>query len=129
MLPKLAIAVLALSLVAETSFMLTHRRSPNRFKPVEGYDGFVAFDTGTGQLCKTLRARSETEMAKSNGHTANKVTPCSTPSASSGDPILNEIDRLGISKSCGGSGAEHQLTDADSIVKFVAKLPACADIR
>ena len=58
MLLKSLFAVLALLLAAESLFILMHRHPANRFKPVEGYDGVVAFDTATGQLCKTLRTKA-----------------------------------------------------------------------
>lgn len=128
MLSKLLIVVLAVLLAAESVYVLTHRHAANRFKPVEGYDGVVAFDTAMGQLCKTMRTKSAAQIEQSEAEAAKK--PCPPLPAPSGDPILDEIDRASRSKRCGGNGEDvAQKSDANSTAKFVAMLPACADIR
>jgi hypothetical protein len=113
MLFKFLTVILALMLVAESAEILMHRHSPNRFKPVEefGY-GLVAFDTATGQVCKTLRTGPSV-----GGRSA---TPSSNPSPKepSGDPFFDEIDK-----------AAQGRADDDATQDFVRKLPACADIR
>jgi hypothetical protein len=127
---KLLTLALAVLLVGESLFMLMHRHPSNRFKPVEAYDGLVAFDTGTGQLCKTLRTKSAVEIEQSEAEAAKKPAPCPPLPGPSGDPVLDEINRAGISKRCGGNGEDvARKSDADSTLEFVAKLPACADIR
>jgi hypothetical protein len=130
MLLKLMTGFLALLLAAESLFILMHRHPANRFKSVEGYSGVVAFDTATGQLCKTLRTKSAAEIEQSEADAAKKPVPCPPLPAPSGDPILDEIKRFAISKRCGGNGEDvAQESGANSTLEFVAKLPTCADIR
>ena len=127
---KLLTVVFVVLLAAESLYILMHRHPTNRFKSVEGYSGVVAFDTATGQLCKTLRTKSVAEIKQSEANAAKVSAPCPSLPAPSGDPVLDEINRVGISKRCGGNGEDvAQESDADSTVEFVAKLPACADIR
>jgi hypothetical protein len=132
MLLKLLTVGLALLLAAESLYILSHRHPINRFKPVDGYDGLVAFDTATGQLCKTLRTKSAAEIEQLEGEAANEVAPCPPLPAPSGDKVRDALDRGSISKRCGGTGEDEdvaQKSDADSTLEFAAKLPACADIR
>jgi hypothetical protein len=131
MLFKLLTAVLTLLLAAETLYILKHRLpTNNRFRPVERYDGIVAFDTATGQLCKTLWTKSVAAIQQSAAEAAKKPVPCPTLPPPSGDSVIDKIERYGISKECGGGGeVVGRESDADSTLEFVAKLPACADIR
>jgi hypothetical protein len=95
---------------------------------LESYDGIVAFDTATGQLCKTLRTRSAAEIEHSGVEAATKTLPCPLLPQPSGDSVLDKIKRFGVSKTCGGSGEVARESDDESMIEFVAKLPACADI-
>ena len=89
MLLKSLIAVLALLLAAESLFIAVHHRPANRFKPVEGYDGVVAFDTATGQLCKTLRTEPAVTSQRPTGSwIPSLVQP-------SGDPVIDEMQAGG----------------------------------
>jgi hypothetical protein len=56
MLKALA-GILALMVVAEGAFILLRRNPINRFKEVD-MDSYVAFDTATGQICRTFRANA-----------------------------------------------------------------------
>src|ERR1700680_4847240 len=124
---KLLTVVFVVLLAAESLYILMHRHPTNRFKSVEGYSGVVAFDTATGQLCKTLRTKSVAEIKQSEANAAKVSAPSPSLPATSGHPVLDEINRVGISKRCGGNGEDvAQESDADSTVEFVAKLPACA---
>lgn len=124
---KLLTAMLIFCLAVESVYLLKHRHPTNsRFRPLEGYDGIVAFDTATGQLCKTLRTRSAAEIEHSGVEAATKTLPCPQPS---GDSVLDKINRFGVSKACGGSGELARESDDESMIEFVVKLPACADIR
>jgi hypothetical protein len=126
---KLLTAVFVALLAAESLYILMHRHPTKRFKSVEGYSGVVAFDTGTGQLCKTLRTRSVAEIKQSEADAATVPEPCPPLPAPSGDPVLDEINRVAISKRCGGNGEDvAQQSGADSWEEFAANLPACADI-
>lgn len=127
---KLLTVFLALLPTVESFYILKLRHPTNRFKRVDSYDGLVAFDTATGQLCKTLRTKSAAEIEKSDAEAAKMSAPCSLLPALSGDPVLDEINRAAISKKCGGNGEDvAQKSDDESTLEFVANLPACADIR
>jgi hypothetical protein len=126
---RLLTVVLAVLLVAESVYILMHRHPANRFKPVEGYDAIVAFDTATGQLCKTLRTKSAAEIEKSAAEAAKQPVPCPPLPAPSGDPVLDEINRLTISKECGGSGKGVAQQSDDESLKTIVMLPAWKDIR
>jgi hypothetical protein len=131
MLFKILTVILLILLAAESGYILIHRHPSDRFKVVRDYDyGIVAFDSATGRLCKTLRTKSAAEIEKSDAAAAKKAAPCPPLPAPSGDPFLDEINRVGISKRCGGSDEDvSQKSDADSALEFVAGLPVCADIR
>ena len=131
MLFKILTVILLILLAAESGYILIHRHPSDRFKVVRDYDyGIVAFDSATGRLCKTLRTKSAAEIEGLDAQGAKKLAPCLPLPAPSGDPALDEINRAGISKRCGGSGEDvSQKSGADSAVEFVAGLPVCADIR
>jgi len=131
MLFKVLNVILLILLTAETGYVLTHRHQSDRFKVVRDYGyGIVAFDSATGRLCKTLRTKSTAEIEHSDAAAAKKTAPCPPLPAPSGDPFLDEINRVGISKRCGGTGEDvAQKSDDDSALEFVANLPACADIQ
>jgi hypothetical protein len=86
LLVKLLICALIVLRLAETAYIIFDRHTINRFKPVD-QDGYVAFDTATGQLCSSYRS-------KAPGKTA-RPAPTSSPSpqseSHSADPILAMI--------------------------------------
>jgi hypothetical protein len=126
---KLLTVSLALLLMVESFYILKLRHPTNRFKPVDSYDGLVAFDTVTGQLCKTLRTKTAAEIEKLDAEAAKKPAPCPPLPAPSGDPVLDEINHTFRSKRCGGSGEDiAQRSDDNASLEFVVNLPACADI-
>ena len=131
MLFKVLTVIPMILLGAETGYVLTHRHPSDRFKVARDYGyGIVAFDSATGRLCKTLRTKSAAEIEQSDIAAAKKTAPCPPLPAPSGDPFLDEINRVGISKKCGGSGEDvAQKSDDDSTLEFVVNLPACADIQ
>jgi hypothetical protein len=131
MLFKVLTVILLILLTAETGYVLMHRHPSDRFKVVRDYGyGIVAFDSATGRLCKTLRTKSTAEIEHSDAVAAKKAVPCPPLPAPSGDPVIDEINRAGISKKCGGTGEDVvQKSDDDSTLEFVASLPACADIQ
>jgi hypothetical protein len=126
---KLLTVSLVLLLMVESFYILKLRHPTNRFKPVDSYDGLVAFDTSTGQLCKTLRTKTAAEIEKLDVEASKKVVPCPPMPAPSGDPVLDEINRVGITKRCGGNGENVDQRSDDTAIEFIAQLPACADIR
>ena len=120
---KLLTAMLIFCLAVESVYLLKHRHPTNsRFRPLEGYDGIVAFDTATGQLCKTLRTRSAAEIEHSGVEPATKTLPCPLLPQPSGDSVLDKINRFGISKTCGGAKPARE-SDDESMIEFVVKLP------
>jgi hypothetical protein len=130
MIFKIFTAILVLLVAGETLFFVMNRRSPNRFKPVEGYDGLVAFDTATGQLCKTLRSKSASQIEREAkvAKTEEEREPCTLPPVHSGDPVLDAMESASRSKRCGGDGVS-QKSDLDASRVFIAGLPYCANIH
>jgi hypothetical protein len=112
MLFKTLTCILVLVVVAEGGYIFLHRRPINRFKPVED-DGYAAFDTATGQLCKTFRARPSPKGVQYSPSASQ------TPETRSGDLILDMIQN-GPSNAQGGEKAR---------IEFIRGLPTCADIR
>src|SRR5690349_14514275 len=90
------IVCLLILLPVESTYILLHWSPAGRFKPVEGYEGIVAFDSATGQLCKTLRTKSAAEIESADSKPPTAAEPCPPLPASSGDPVIDEIGRLGI---------------------------------
>jgi hypothetical protein len=131
MLFKVHAVILVMLLAAESGYVLMHRHPSDRFKVLNDYEyGIVAFDSATGRLCKTLRTKSAAEIEQAEAKAGKKPAPCPPMPKSSGDPALDEINRVGISKRCGGTGEDvAQESDANPSLEFVANLPACADIR
>lgn len=109
---KVLIGVLLVFLLIETGYIaFTHHRIA-RFKPVD-VDSYLAFDSATGQLCKTFRPAP----ASRSTNPAPTVTP--SPRSSSGDPILDMIQN---------GTTDTQSTEAWKL-QVLRNLPVCADIR
>lgn len=110
---KPLICALIVLLLAETAYIISDRHTINRFKPVD-QDGYVAFDTATGQLCRSYRSRTPEKIVES-------APTSSLPSQSQPhpvDPILAMIE--------GGNPAQAK---EKAEVEFIRGLPACADLR
>jgi hypothetical protein len=109
---KLLISVLTAALVVESGYLLLTRHPSNRFKTVD-QDGFIAFDSGTGQLCKTFGAKLSLT-------TPRRVSaPSNDDTSTSKDPIMDAI-RNAAPQTDGGE---------DPRVTLARVLPSCADIR
>jgi hypothetical protein len=110
--PKVLVGFLLLLLLVETGYIVAAHHPIARFKPVD-VDSYLAFDSATGQLCKTFRTTSTSRAVNS--------APASTtsPRSSSSDAILNMIQ---------GGNADAHSADAWK-VQFLRNLPVCADIR
>lgn len=128
---KLLAIALGVLLGTETILILIllYRRPAHRFKPVEGYEGLVAFDTASGQLCKTIATKSAQEIARQTKLDAAREQAEATKRAESArekaartgnltDEIVASIDEQ----------APNSSRDA-STEEFVARLPACKDVR
>src|SRR4029077_14805383 len=109
---KTLTCILAVTVIAEGGYIFWHRYPNNRFKLIDD-DGYVAFDTASGQLCRTFHPRSAPNRVES--------APSSdrSPAGSSGDVVLDFIQ----------NGATRIREDQDAKVKFLLGLPACGDIR
>src|SRR5467141_3561799 len=112
MLLKTLICILVLVIVAEGGYIFLHRHPINRFKPMDD-DGYVAFDTASGQLCRTFRSKSAPKRIESS--------PSSDHSSESGseDPILGAIR----------NGRPNAQVERETQVEFIRGLPTCDDIR
>jgi hypothetical protein len=112
MLFKALTCVLALLVLAEGGYIFLHHQPINRFKLMDD-EGYVAFDTVSGQLCKTFQSKSppnRAEPSPSSDHSAG---------SSSGDPILDSIQNRAVNpRAERGTGVE-----------FILKLPTCRDIE
>ncbi|SRR6266404_8723905 len=104
--------ILAIMVVTEGFFILWNRHSINRFKAVDA-DGYVAFDSATGQICRTFQTSAR--LSK------QEVSPSlNSPAESrSRDPILDAMQD--------GSKDAQARESADA--EFVRRLPSCADIH
>jgi hypothetical protein len=109
---KTLACILALVVIAEGGYIFLHRHPINRFKPIDD-DGYLAFDTASGQLCRTFRSNSAPKK------TAPSPSSDRSPESKSGDPVLDFIRN-------GESSAQ---SERDSKVEFILKLPTCRDIR
>jgi hypothetical protein len=107
---KILTCILALAAFAEGGYILWHRHPIHRFRPVED-NGYVAFDTATGQLCRTYRTNPTAKRAPAVYDRA--------PEKPSGDPILDMIR----------NGRANVQTGEDAEVEIVRGLPVCVDIR
>lgn len=70
MLWKSLVGVLATVALAEGAFIVFGRHSINRFRAVD-VDGYMAFDTATGQLCRAIRMKAtskEVQYSPSAAH-------------------------------------------------------------
>jgi len=78
MLFKILAGVLAVLLAAETAYMLTHRRSIHRFEPVavEYWEGFVALDTTTERICRTVAQEPAMPSGDSSLDLIRKLPAC-----------------------------------------------------
>jgi len=108
---KVLVGILMVFVTAESIYILINRHPINRFKTV-GEEGFVAFDTATGQLCRTFPAKAAPNYQPTPSGDA-------APKRPSGDPVLDEIQKLGLNVKA----------ENDATVAFVRGLPACGDIR
>lgn len=79
MLFKVLTGILTVLLVGLSAYMLMSRRPTERFKLVDGYDGYVAFDTTTGQACRTYGGKADVSKLPSSDATVEFVLhlpPC-----------------------------------------------------
>jgi hypothetical protein len=112
MLFKTLTCVLALVAVGEGGYILLHRHSVNRFKRADDY-GYAAFDTATGQLCRTYRVISSPKI------TATTPPSDRTFGSRSEDRILDAIRSAPANSQAG----------EDPELEFIRRLPSCVDIR
>ena len=128
MILKILTSILALAVVVEGGYILLHRNAVNRFKPLDE-DGYLAFESATGQLCRTFRL----------GSRPKKIQPAPIKPAPSSfdlkkpnpevDPILNAI-RGGLTEAeFEKKVQEEKDANAEAQAEFIHGLPACVDIH
>jgi hypothetical protein len=127
MILKILTSILALAVVAEGGYILLHRNAVNRFKAVDE-DGDLAFDSATGQLCRTIRPAP---LPKKMQLAPIKPAPSSFDSKESNpklDPILSAI-RGGLTEAeFEKKVQEEKDANAEAQAEFIRGLPACVDI-
>jgi hypothetical protein len=114
MLLKVLTAILIILVLAESAYIVLGRHTINRFKPVD-QDGYVAFDSATGQLCRSYRSKAPVKTFK-------PAPPTSLPPQSK----LRPEDRILAAIEAGSADAQ---AEEKAEVEFIRGLPACADIR
>lgn len=121
---KTLVGVLATVVLVEGAFIVLGRHSINRFRAVDE-DSYMAFDTATGQLCRTIRRMKSTpkgvEYSPSTDH-----APESRLGNSTEDKTSKGFDRIIDAIQNSPSNAE---ADEKYRVELIRDLPACADIR
>ena len=115
MLLKILTSILAVLVVAVSGYAIWNRHPVNRFKPVDE-DGYLAFDTATGQLCRTYRAKSPPKRIPS------------APSSDRSDGLRPEDRILDAIETKGAEAAANAKAERDAQVELIRGLPACADI-
>jgi hypothetical protein len=125
---KIATAVLVLLLLGESGYVLLSRHRPiNRFKPVDE-DGYLAFDSATGQLCRTFRPGPPKKIQPA----PIKPAPSSFDSKESSpnlDRILCAI-RGGLTEAEFDKKVQEEKDgNAEAQAELIRSLPACANIR
>lgn len=109
---KTLTCILALVVIAESGYIFLRRHPVNRFKPMDDY-GYTAFDTASGQLCRTFRSKPAPTKVQLS------PSPDRSPELHSGDAILDAMR----------NGSDNAPGEKDAEVEFIRGLPACADIR
>jgi hypothetical protein len=112
---KILICILVTLLLVESTYVLLNRHPINRFKPVD-QDGYVAFDTATGQLCRSYRSKTPEGVAQAASASS---LPRQSQSRSGDDPILAMIER----------GNPDPQSKEKAEVELVRGLPACENLR
>lgn len=125
---KILTGILAALVLLESGYIFLGRHPINRFKPVDE-DGYLAFDSATGQLCRTFRP----------GPPLKKIQPVTIKPAASSfdskksspkvDPILSAI-RGGLTETEFDKRVQEEKdANAEAQAEFIRGVPACADIR
>jgi hypothetical protein len=109
---KILTGILGVLLILETVYILWGQHPINRFKPVDE-DGYLAFDSATGQLCKTARPGPGRKKAKPSPSAVQR------DQRGRSDPILEAFDKA----------APEAQAEQETRVEFIRGLPSCADIR
>jgi hypothetical protein len=114
MLPKIIMGILTILMVAESVYIVLDRHTINRFKTVD-QDGYVAFDTATGQLCRSYRSKAPDKTVRPAPTSSVSPQSQSRPE----DRILAAIER----------GSPDAQAEEKTEGEFIRGLPACADLR
>jgi hypothetical protein len=123
MLWKTLVGVLATVALAEGALIVFGRHSINRFRAVD-VDGYMAFDSATGQLCRTIRMKSTSKGVQYSPSADH--APESHLGNPTEDKTSKRYDRIldAIRNSPSNTEAAENYR-----VELIRDLPACADIR
>jgi len=126
--PQIVTGILAALVLLESGYIVLRRHPTNRFKPMDE-DGYLAFDSATGQLCRTFRPGPPPKKIPPN---PIEPAPSSLDSQKSNpkvDPVLNAI-RGGLTEAEFDKKVQSEkAANAEAQAEFIRHLPACADIR
>lgn len=116
-------SALTVTVFAESGYIFIHRRSINRFRPVDE-DAYLAFDSATGQLCRTFRPGPR---RKKNSAPIKPAPSCLDSEESDPDPIIRAI--RGRPTEAEKKVQEEMDANTEAHAEFIRGLPSCADIR
>jgi hypothetical protein len=120
---KILVGVLATAVLAESAFIIFGRHPINRFRAVD-VDGYLAFDTATGQLCKTIRTKpiskgNQSSPAADRSPQPRLASPDGDKTSKGWDAIVDAIQ----------NSPSNSETEEKYRLELIRELPACADIR
>ena len=125
---RILAGVLSILLALETGYIIWGHHRSNRFKTMDE-DGYWAFDSATGQLCRTFRRGArvqETQPAQIKPSPSSLDSKKSSPKV---DPILSAI-RGGLTEAeFEKMVQEEKDANAEAQAEFIRSLPVCADIH
>ena len=125
---RILVCTLAVTVLAESGYIFLHRQPINRFKPMDE-DAYLAFDSETGQLCRTFRRGPRVQKNQPAQIRPSPSSLDSKKSSSKVDPILNAIRGRLTEAEFEKKVQEEKDADAEAQVQFIRSLPACGDIH
>jgi hypothetical protein len=118
---KLLIGIFALLSLAAFAYVASNRHPVNRFKPMDE-EGYVAFDSVSGQLCKTFPLKElpkKLPVATSSNHPRSPENG----KPKDGKPIDAILDSIKSNAPIDSKVAQ------SAQIEFIRGLPACVDIQ
>lgn len=133
---RIACIALAIVVIIEGMYIWQRgHRAPGRFKSVNewgGWDGLLAFDTATGQLCRRARWKPSPTKNAPETHPVKEPLPeyCFDPNSKM-NPVIKAVrcDGTYTKEAARAKEAEEAAVRYEREAEFVRSLPACVDIR